>query len=59
MYVLANHAGLYIGKAKIARAKGHGYPYRVFEHLRAIMKPLGAEGQKPRYKIMRKTLGIS
>ena len=55
--IMANHAGLYIGKANIARVKGLGYPYKVFEHLRAVMKPLGAEGQKPRRELMRQSLG--
>eukprot|EP00972_Heterocapsa_arctica_P114428 16442408-Heterocapsa_arctica.AAC.1 len=30
---------------------------RVFEHLRVLLRPQGAEGKKPRYRLLRQSLG--
>ena len=57
VYILGCHAGVYVGKANVCRAGQPGYPARVFEHLRALIRPLGAEGGKPRYHLLRRSLG--
>ena len=48
---------LYVGKACVVRQTTLGYPGRCFEHLRAALRPNAGEGTKPRYRLLRRSLG--
>ena len=62
VYVLFNHAGAYVGKADLMRQNSltfatQGVASRLSEHLRSVLRPFSAQGQKPRYKLLRRSIG--
>ena len=58
VYSLFGQAGYYVGKTLVRRASGAlGCVARLLEHLRALFRPATRDGQKPRYRILRKSLG--
>ena len=60
VYTLFNKAGVYIGKANIQRKVHAGLPYRLWEHLHALMHPRPGPGRMARYRLLREQLwGVS
>ena len=57
VYVLAGHAGVYVGKARLDRKRMCGMGPRALEHLRALLCTNVRDGMKPRYRILRRSLG--
>ena len=57
VYVLAGHSGVYVGKARLDRKKMCGMGPRALEHLRALLYTNVRDGMKPRYRILRRSLG--
>ena len=57
VYVLAGHAGVYVGKARLDRKRMCGMCPRALEHLRALLYTNVRDGMKPRYRILRRSLG--
>ena len=57
VYVLAGHSGVYVGKARLDRKRMCGVDPRALEHLRALLYTNVQNGTKPRYRILRRSLG--
>ena len=57
VYAMFNHAAVYIGKANVHRVGGPGWPARLGEHLRGIVNPETRDGKRPRYHLMRRSMG--
>ena len=57
VYVLAGHSGVYVGKARLDRKRMCGMGPRALEHLRALLYTNVRDGMKPRYRILRRSLG--
>ena len=57
VYVLAGHSGVYVGKARLDRKKMCGMGPRALEHVRALLYTNVRDGMKPRYRILRRSLG--
>ena len=57
VYILANHAGVYCGKAKLSRERLPGLCGRLSEHVRYLLFPFKPPGDRPRYKLLRESLG--
>ena len=57
VYVLAGHSGVYVGQARLDRKKMCGMGPRALEHLRALLYTNVRDGMKPRYRILRRSLG--
>ena len=57
VYVLAGHSGVYIGKTRLDRKRMCGMGPRAPEHLRALLYTNVRDGMKPRYQILRGSLG--
>ena len=57
VYVSAGHSGVYVGKARLDRKRMCGMGPRALEHLRALLYTNVRDGMKPRYRILRRSLG--
>ena len=57
VYLLAEHSGVYVGKARLGRRKMCGMGPRALEHVRALLYTNVRDGMKPRYRILRRSLG--
>ena len=57
VYLLTGHSGVYVGKARLDRKKICGMGPRALEHLRALLYTNVRDGMKPRYRILRHSLG--
>ena len=57
VYVLTGHSGVYVGKARLDRKRMCGMGPRALEHLRALLYANVRDGMKPRYRILRRSLG--
>ena len=57
VYLLTGHSGVYVGKARLERKKMCGMGPRALEHLRALLYTNVRDGTKPRYRILRRSLG--
>ena len=56
--VPAGHSGVYVGKARLDRKRMCGMGPRALEHLRAMLYANVRDGMKPRYQILRRSLGF-
>ena len=57
VYVFAGHSGVYVGKARLERMRMCGMGPTALEHLRALLCTNVRGGMKPRYRILRRSLG--
>ena len=58
VYTLCGHSAYYVGKASVWRAGGvRGLPARLGEHLRLLCRGKAPGGNKPRYTMLRRSLG--
>ena len=59
MYSLYSHLGLYIGKANLLRRAGtrRGLAERLIEHMTGLLFPSSRDGNLPRYKVLRSSVG--
>eukprot|EP00971_Amphidinium_carterae_P241258 4790462-Amphidinium_carterae.1 len=54
-YTVFNTSCWYVGKAKLLRDRGKpGLPSRFCKHLRCTLRPNVRDGNKPRYRLLRK-----
>ena len=59
VYSLYSHSGLYIGKANLLRRAGtrRGLAERLIEHMTGLLFPSSRDGNLPRYKVLRSSVG--
>ena len=57
VYLLAGHSGVYVGKARLDRRRMCGMGPRALEHVCAPLSTNVRDRMKPRYRILRRSLG--
>ena len=57
VYAMGSHGGLYVGKAALRQGALPGLLGRVAEHLRAVLHPRHGPGRRPRYRLLRRSVG--
>ena len=58
MYTVFSHSAFYVAKANLRRSGGKpGFPFRMLEHLRAVLRPGGSGAELAKYSTMRRLIG--